>query len=179
MAYEVNLETGEEVAAQIELDLSKKAQPFFFTVSNRAMYIPRIKFIAKTDPFYFQRVPLAQIRHVAVTRLRPYGLWILAAVMIAVGLVTTVWMMEQALRNEASERHISGWPIAVFVCGFLVPFAAKGRFGLEVWFDGGKYRWKPPLVVDRPSKQRVTETFQTIVAACMKVGVSISDKRAA
>jgi hypothetical protein len=46
-----------------------------------------------------------------------------------------------------------------------------------VWFDGGKYRWKPPLV-DRPSKQRVAETFQTIVAACMKVGVPISDKRA-
>jgi hypothetical protein len=129
MAYEVHLETGEEVAAQIELNLSKKAQPFFFAVSNRAMYIPRIKFIAKTAPFYFQRVPLAQIRHVAVTRLRPYGLWFLATVMIAVGLVTTVW--------------------------------------------------KPPLVVDKPSKQRVTETFQTIVAACMKVGISISDKRAA
>ena len=60
----------------------------------------------------------------------------------------------------------------------LVPFAAKGRFGLEVWFDGGKYRWKPPLVVDRPSKKRVAETFQTIVTACMKVGIPISDKRA-
>ena len=39
-------------------------------------------------------------------------------------------------------------------------------------------RWKPPLVVDRPSKKRVAETFQTIVTACMKVGIPISDKRA-
>src|SRR6266498_1108159 len=58
MAYEVILETGEEVAARIELNLSKKAQPFHFAVSNRAVYIPRVKLIAKTDPYYFQRIPL-------------------------------------------------------------------------------------------------------------------------
>jgi hypothetical protein len=107
MAYELNLETGEEVTTRIELDLSKRAQPFFFAVSNRALYIPRIKFIAATDPFYFQRVPLARIRHVAVTRLPPYRLWFLAVVMIAVGLVTTIWMMEQAFDGQ-SERDISG-----------------------------------------------------------------------
>jgi hypothetical protein len=48
MAYEVNLETGEEVAAQIELNLSKKAQPFFFALSNRAIYIPSKQRVAET-----------------------------------------------------------------------------------------------------------------------------------
>ena len=72
MAYKVVPEPGEKVEAQIELNLSKKAQPFSFSITNRALYIPRIKFIAKSDPFYFQRVPLDQVRHVAVTRLRPY-----------------------------------------------------------------------------------------------------------
>ena len=46
MAYTVQPENGEELAAEIELNLSKKAQPFHFAVSNRAIYIPRIKFIA-------------------------------------------------------------------------------------------------------------------------------------
>lgn len=174
MAYEVVLEPGEEVAARIELNLSTKAQPFFFAVSNRAIYIPRIKLIAKSDPYYFQRVPIDRVRHIAVTRLRPYGLWLLAGLMISVGLVTTISMMDPVFRREEGRHHVSGWPIALFICGFLVPFAARGRFGLEIWFDGGKYRWKPPLVVDKPSKTRITETFQTIIVACQKVGAPVS-----
>jgi hypothetical protein len=177
VAYEVVLEPGEEVQARIELSLSKKAQLFSFAVSNRAIYIPRTKFIAKTDPYYLQRVPLNQLRHVTVKRLRPYALWLLASLMISIGLVTTILMMVPVLRNEPGSHLISGWPIAVFVCGFLVPIAAKGRFGLEIWFSGGKYRWKPPLVVDKPSKQKIAETFQTIIEACNKVGAPISDKR--
>src|SRR6266705_4427525 len=168
MAYEVVPEAGEEVEARIELKLSKKGQPFFFAVSNRAIYIPRIKLIAKTDPYYFQRVPLNQLRHLVVKRLRPYALWLLAGLMIPIGLVTTIWMMEPVLRKEPGTHDISGWPIAVFVCGYLVPFAAKGRFGLEIRFSDGKYRWEPPLVVDKASKQKIAETIQTIVEACEK-----------
>ena len=177
MAYEVVLEPEEEVAANIELRLSKKAQPFFFAVSNRAIYIPRIKLIAKTDPYYFQQVRLEQVQQVIVRRLAPYALWLLAGLMIIIGLVTTISMMEPVLRNEPGTHHISGWPIAVFVCGFLVPFAAKGRFGLEIRFSDGKYRWKPPLVVDRASKQKIAQTIQTIVEACEKVGARVLDKR--
>ena len=62
MAYEIIPEPGEEVAARIELKLSKKVQPFFFAVSNRAIYIPRIKLVAKTAPYYFQRVRLEQVQ---------------------------------------------------------------------------------------------------------------------
>jgi len=178
MAYEVVPEPGEEIAARVKLDLSKKAQPFCFAVSNRAIYIPRIKFIAKTDPYYFQRVPLSQLRNITVKRLRPYALWFLAGLMIPIGLLTTIWMMEPVLRNEPGSHKISGWPIAVFVGGVLIPFAAKGRFGLEIWFSGGTFRWKPPLVVDNASKQRIAETFRVIIDACGKVGAPISDKRA-
>ena len=42
MAYEIVPEQGEVVKANIELRLSKKAQPFFFAVSTRAIYIPRV-----------------------------------------------------------------------------------------------------------------------------------------
>jgi len=177
MAYEVVPETGETVKANIRLNLSKKAQPFCFAVSNKAIYIPRIKFIAKTDPYYFQRVRLEQVQRVAIRRLRPFALWLLAGLMIPIGLVTTIWMMEPVFRNEPGSHRISGWPIAVFVCGFIVPFVAKGRFGLEISFKDGDYRWKPPLVVDRESKQRIADTIQSIVDACEKVGVRVSDER--
>ena len=177
MAYEVDPQPGEEVEASIELTLSKKAQPFFFVVSNRALYIPRVKLIAKTDPYYFQRVRLEQVQQVTVRRLAPYTLWLLAGLMIIIGLVTTIFMMEPVLRKQPGTHRISGWPIAVFVCGFLVPFAAKGRIGLEILFSDGRYRWKPPLVVDRASKQKIAQTIQTIVAACEKVGTRVLDKR--
>lgn len=177
MAYDIIPEPAEHLEARIRLNLSKKAQPFHFGVTNRALYIPRIKLIAKTDPYYFQRVRLEQVQEVKVKRIPPYALWILAALMISVGLVTTIWMMEPVLRSEPGTHRVSGWPIAVFVCGFLVPFAAKGRFGLEVSFSGGRYRWKPPLVVDRASKQKIAETFQTIIEACEKVGTRVFDQR--
>jgi hypothetical protein len=140
MAYEIISEPGEQIEAQVQLNLSKKAQPFHFGVSNRALYIPRIKLLAKTDPYYFQRVRLEQVQEIRVKRIAPYALWVLAALMVLVGLVTSIWMLEPVLRNELGTHRVSGWPIAVFVCGFLVPFAAKGRFGLEISFTGGRYR---------------------------------------
>ena len=177
MAYHVTLEAGEELEAQIDLNLSKKAQPFSFAISNQAIYIPRIKLIAKTDPYYFQRVPLHQVQRVTVRRLRPYALWLLAALMVPAGLVSTIWMMEPVLRNEPGTHQLSGWPIAVFVCGFLVPIAAKGRFALEIEFTGGIYRWKPPLVVDKDSKVKIWCAFETIVGTCKRLGTAVSDRR--
>src|SRR5438045_7220242 len=104
MAYEVIPEPGETVDANIHLSLSSKSRPFFFAVSNRAIYIPRIKLIAKSDPYYFQRVPLDQVRKVEIKRQPPYALWSLALVMIIVGFFTTIFMMEPVLRQEPGRR---------------------------------------------------------------------------
>ena len=177
MAYKVIPEPGEQVEAQVAVNVSKKSRPFFFAVSNRAVYIPRIKLIAKTDPYYFQRVPLDQIQEVIIGRLRPYGFWLLAALMIPAGLIATISMMEPLLRQEPGMHRVSGWPISVLVCGFLVPVVARGRFGLKIQFRDGKYHWKPPLVVDRASRQQIVETLQKIVEACTRVGVRVSDER--
>jgi hypothetical protein len=48
---------------------------------------------------------------------------------------------------------------------------------MEIWFNGGKFRWKPPPVIDRKSKKEIADTFSTIVATCRKVGAPISDYR--
>jgi hypothetical protein len=132
MAYTIDPEPVEVLETQVELNLSSKAQPFHFAVSNRALYNPRIKLIAKTDPYYFQRVPLSQVQLVTVKRIRPWALWVLSAVMIPVGLWTTIVMMEPILRKVPGKHEVSGWPISVFVCGFLVPLVARRRFALEI-----------------------------------------------
>ena len=177
MAFELVLEAGETVEAQVQLDLSKKVQPFFFAVTNRALYIPRIKLIAKTDPYYLQRTPLQRVRSVKIKRLRPYMLWLLALIMIVAGFWTSIWMMEPILKQSPGTHQVSGWPIAVFICGFVVPFVAKGRFALEISLIDGRYRWKPPLVVDRASKTKIAEALNRIAEACKKVGVKVVDAR--
>jgi hypothetical protein len=177
MAYSVVPKPGEEMALEVELKISEKARAFHFAISNKAIYIPRIKLIARTDPFYFQRVPLDQIQRITISRLRPYVLWVLAGLMITVGLFSTIWMMQPVLRREPGAHQISGWPISVFVCGFLVPFAARSRFALEIEFRGGRYRWKPPLVVDKASKESIAQTLARIVEACEHVGIHVTDKR--
>jgi len=51
MAYQIVPEPGEQVQVSIDLKLSKKAKPFHFGISDRALYVPRVKFIAKSDPY--------------------------------------------------------------------------------------------------------------------------------
>src|SRR6185437_8942035 len=107
MAYEPELENGENVRLRVQLNLSKKAQPFHFALSDRAMYWPGIKLIAKTDPYYFRRIPHNQVQKVEIRRLAPYGFWTLAAAMIVVGLVSTIFMMEPLITSQPGSHRVS------------------------------------------------------------------------
>jgi hypothetical protein len=177
MAYEPELETGETVRYRAALNLSKKAQPFHFAVSDRAVYWPAIKLVAVSDPFYFRRLTNNQIQEVSIRRLPPYGFWILAGLMVIGGLTSTVFMVQQILAGQTGEHNVSGWPIAVLVGGFILPFAAQGRHGLQITTSEKTFRWKPPLVVDKPSKDQVAATLDGISAACQASGLRVRDER--
>jgi hypothetical protein len=177
MAYEPELEVGENLRHRVALNLSKKAQPFHFVVSDRAVYWPAIKLVAKSDPFYFRRITHNQIQEVAIRRLTPYGFWVLAAFMIVGGLISSVLMMAPILSKEPGSHTVSGWPFAVFVGGVILPFAAKGRFGLQVTTSEKSFRWKPPMVVDTASKDKVAAVLSEIGQACQAAGLRVKDER--
>jgi len=177
MAYEPELENGENVRLRVELNLSKKAQPFHFALSDRALYWPAIKFIAKNDPYYFRRITHNQVQKVEIRRLAPYGFWALAAAMVVVGLMTTIFMLEPLLKSQPGSHRVSGWPIAVLVGGFILPFAAKGRYGLRVTTSDKNFKWKPPMVVDKASKDKVAEALTAIRSACESAGLRVKDER--
>src|ERR1051325_1263415 len=113
MAYDVIPEACEEVTLRLEFSVSPKAPAFHFAVSDRAIYIPRTKLIAKSDPFYFERVLVGQVRQVNVQRLRPYGLWVLAIIMVLVGVASTYAMLEPIWSEAPGSHGVSGWPFAV------------------------------------------------------------------
>jgi hypothetical protein len=94
--------------------------------------------------------------------------------MVLTGLATAYFMCAPFIKHEPGEHRVSGWPIAIFVGGILLPFAARGRLGLEIRTHDKKFRWKPPLVVDKASKQKIQATFDEIIAACEKSGLKVS-----
>ena len=177
MAYEPQLEPDEKLICQWFLQVGKKTEPFHFAASDRALYWPRKKLIALKDPYYFQRIPHSQIQQVSVKRLSPYLLWILAGIMILAGLFTSILMMEPILKHEPGAHRVSGWPFAVFVGGVLLPFAARGRFGLHISTSDRNLKWSPPLVVDGGSKEKIAKTLTGIANVCQKAGLRVADMR--
>jgi hypothetical protein len=174
MAYKPELEPNENLALQIAFKVSEKAVAFNFAVSDQALYWPATKAFAMNDATYFKRLRNNEISEVCVRRLPPYGLWIVAILMVLTGLATAYFMYAPLINREPGEHRVSGWPIAIFVGGILLPFAARGRLGLEIRTHDKKFRWKPPLVVDKTSKQKIQATFDEIIAACEKSGLRVS-----
>jgi hypothetical protein len=176
MAYKPELEPNENLALQIAFKVSEKSAVFNFAVSDQALYWPATKAFAINDATYFKRLRHNEISEVCVRRLPPYGLWIVAVLMVLAGLATAYFTFAPLFNHEPGEHRVSGWPIAIFVGGILLPFAARGRLGLEVRTHDKKFRWKPPLVVDKVSKQKIQATFDQIITACEKSGLRVSRK---
>jgi hypothetical protein len=174
MAYKAELEPNETLALQIAFKVSEKATAFNFAVSDKALYWPATKAFAVKDATYFKRLRNNEISDVCVRRLPPYGLWIVAVLMVLAGLATSYFMFASLINHEPGEHRVSGWPIAIFVGGILLPLAARGRLGLEVRTHDKKFRWKPPFVVDKASKQKIQATFDEIIVACEKSGLRVS-----
>lgn len=175
MPYVVQLEPGEQLLDEFSLTVSPKVEPFHFAISDRALFLPGKKWVAVSDPYYYRRVPHPEVMEVAIRRLPPYFLWSLAALMLAAGLVTTS-MMIWAMANPtiAPKLKVSGWPVAICVGSLLMPFAAHGRKGLVIRWASGRFRWKPPLVVDRESKRKIADTLSRVAAVCRQAQLDVT-----
>src|SRR5207253_164796 len=99
------------------------------------------RFVVSGDPTYFRRVPKEQVKEVRVQSLRPYGLWVAAALMVAAGLITEILMMMPLVEQIPGRYRVSGWPLAILVGGLLLPLAARGRQRLVMQMEKGRFRW--------------------------------------
>ena len=176
MAFTIEREPNEDVFLEVAYAASEKSEPFAFGVSNRAVFLPAKKtFVLTNDPFHFKRVPLSDVREIRIRRLRPFFLYVLAVAMVVIGAYTTIGMFSPEYARNGG--RIRGWPFAITVGGLVLPFAARGRYALVVSQTKGTYRWKPPLVVDRASKNRIAEVLTSIVAASRRAGIHVFDER--
>jgi len=171
VAFTIEPQAGEELVFQGSFLAKKGVEPFAFALSNQAVYIPRKKLFAVSDPWYFERVPISQIREVALERLHPYLLWLLAIVFIAVGGVTSYGMLQPEYRDHGGT--VSGYPFGLLAVGLVLPFVARGRRRLVVSMIDDRFQWKAPLVLDRPSRARIREVQQGIMSAFKQVHVLV------
>jgi hypothetical protein len=151
--FTVEHENGETLVFEDSFHLKKGADPFAFALSSRATYLPRKKRFAMKDPWYFERVPISQIREVSIERMRPYLLWLLALLFIVVGGVTSYWMMQSEHRDQGG--MVSGLPFGILAIGLALPFVARGRRCLVVSMVEDRFVWKESLVLDRKSRTRI------------------------
>jgi len=177
MAYIPELETGETLIRQftVKFSKSKKEKPFHFAVSDRALYWPEKKLIALNDPFYFRRIPHNQVQEVSLKKLAPYALWLLALLMVAGGLFFGYVLLLPFLQHTPGNHRVSGWPLALVVGGILLPFVARGRFGLRIETSAKSFLWKPPLVVDKPSRNLISTTLNDMLQTCQQAGLRVLD----
>src|SRR5258708_1602686 len=150
MPFIVDPQLGEEVFLFREFRGSH-GHVFAIAISNQAVYLPAQKFALKKDPWYFRRVPLSEVREMRLRKQKSVPLLILSALMIVFGGDSGVLMMWYALRGE--EIHVSGWPLAFFVGGIIIPFIARGRRTLGFIKIKGKYKWEARLAVDKKTKK--------------------------
>ncbi|MCI0615996.1 hypothetical protein L0244_23685 [bacterium] len=165
MPFEVNTEAEEELVLMREYHGSK-GYVFAFAVSNQAINSPSKKLFVKN---FFERIPLSKVLDVSLRKLKPIFLYILAIIMIAVGAITTYWMMAPVLKGQGGD--IKGYPIAIVVGGLVISFIARGRKALVVRMVDETYEWKPQLVVDSASRKQIASIQNEILEACKKVGI--------
>jgi hypothetical protein len=176
MAYIPEMEPDEKLFLQIGFKISKKSPGFNFAVSDRAIYWPETKTFAIKDATYFRRIRNNSVAEVYIKRLAPYAAWLMAALMIIFGLVFTGLMLFPLVDKEPGDHLVSGWPIAIFVGGVILSFAARGRLGLEIRTHDKKFAWKPPFVLDKASKLKIRAILDQISSACEKSGLRVIRK---
>jgi len=173
MSCNIELQPAEELLLNVFFQASEKSEPFLFAVSSRALFIPRKKLFAVRDPRYFEKVPLSNVMSVSRIRLQPHFWWVLAALMVLVGTVTTISMVIPMIKGESGT--VSGYPPAIVVVGLVIPFAVRRRFGIRIQMTNGSFLWKPPVVLDKASKNKIRNIQDQIISTCTRAGISTDD----
>lgn len=177
MPYLFKPEPTECVYYQTVFQPSARSEMFVFAVTDQALYHPATRFQVVGDPHYLRRVPISQVREVRVEPIRPYVAWVFAAMMLAAGVILLASMLLPFVLQLEDTYRLSGWPLALQVGGGLLPFTARNRFRLLVRFDKGVYRWTPPMVVDRQSRDQVRDILDNVLFARHKAGLPTHDAR--
>jgi hypothetical protein len=174
MAFEITPQLGEQIYIQREFRGSHH-HVFAMAVSNQALYLSAQKF-AVNDTWHFKRVPLSEVVEVRCVKQRPFFMLLISVLMVVVGGIISFQMLSETYGYlSGGSAKGSGWPIAIFVGGFVVPFVSRGRKTLVVQLQKGKFKWRPQLAVDKKTRELCTTIQNEMLLACKAVGIRTSE----
>ena len=178
MPFVLDPQPEEEVYLRKEFHGSHE-RIFAMAVSNQAVYVSAQKWaVHQRDTWYFKRVPLSDVKEVRLVKQRPIYLIVLSAIMIVFGAVVSFLMMWGALHAPPGRTYfVSGWPFAILVGGFIIPFIIKGRKTLIVRMRKGRFKWKPQLSVDKTTRDLCASIQNELLLACKKAGIPTVDSQ--
>jgi hypothetical protein len=173
MPLDIDPPPNERVLVNVRYQASTNSVPFALGVTDQAVYVPAKKLWARDDPWFIQRYPITQVHHVEVKKTRTVAILFVAALMVVLGLFFLYFMLEPIVQGHGGK--ISGWPLAITIGGLILPFVARGRRSLKIFFTKGKYSWTPPVVVDKGSRQYITQLLDHIVGGFRAAGVQVTE----
>jgi hypothetical protein len=172
MPFTIDPQAKEEVVLQREFRGSHD-HVFAMPVSNQAVYISAQKLALKRDPWYFKRIPLNEVEEVRLVRQRPVYVFLIGLLMILLGGILSFLMMWRAFNPMPGVAYqVSGWPLAIFVGGIIIPFIARGRRILIVRTRQRRFKWKPQLALDRKTRDHCSHLQDELLDACRKAGIT-------
>jgi hypothetical protein len=173
--FSIDPEPGEEIYLHKEFRGSH-GHTFAMAVSSHAVYVSAQKLALRNDGWFLQRVPLHEVRDIALVRQRSGYTYALAGLMAVGGTLLSTLMMWRALNPMPGQvYHVSGWPFAIAVGGLLLPVVAKGRRTLLVRFNRGKLKWTPQLSVDKKTRETCNAIQDELLSACRRAGLATSE----
>ena len=174
MAYAPELEAGETLVLKLAFQVSINDNLFNFAISNRAIYWPRTKTFAIDDATCFKRIQNDEVVEVSAKNLTPYGLWLFAPLIVLIGAVTGYYIFTPVINHERDKSAFYHYVLPVIVAGILMPFAARGRLGLEVKTRDNVYLWKAPLVIGSAPRKKIQTMLDEVLDACKKSGIKVN-----
>jgi hypothetical protein len=171
MVFEAEFEEGEEVLYGEVFAPHDKVEPFALGVSNRAVYFAEKKTFAVRDPWQLRRFRHSEVRSVELMKHRPYLWWLLSAVFIIAGLVTSIWVITGWSDTDVTR---SGYPFGVLAVGLVLPFVVRGRTRLRINTIDRSLDWRSPLTVNSSPRKKAREMQLSFMEACKAVGIATS-----
>ncbi|MFI5166717.1 MAG: hypothetical protein ACHQQS_08865 [Thermoanaerobaculales bacterium] len=174
MAFSIAPQPGEQLFfAEHLAPPARRADQFALGVSNQALFLPRKKAVAVSDPYYFQRVPFSEVRRVSLRRYRPVWLLTLAVLLVLLGVIVLIKVSSRPHNLETAKAI--GFSVAMVVIGLLIPFVSRNRRALRIDLVSGRFRWAPQITVGGPYFAAAQHFLGDFIMAARHAGLCVED----
>jgi len=165
MPYRVVLESGENLIFQAAIDEAQLGEPFLVALSDKALFFPKKRWFAVSDPYSTVRIDLSELREVAVRGSRSLALPLLGILFVGFG--AAIVIESQFFSHDV----IVG--LRASVLGTAIVYGALGRQRLVASTVSAKLVWRRPMRAKPAGRKQLSNTLGQLLEACRRAGAYV------